>query len=81
MGRTSAAAKNRYSNKAYDRIGILVRKGRKERIRSYAESKGMSLNGYINALIDADMGDNSGKWGVEPVDIEDDNMQKTASED
>ena len=39
MGRTSAAAKNRYSNKAYDRIGILVRKGRKERIRSYAESK------------------------------------------
>ena len=81
MGRTSAAAKNRYSNKAYDRIGILVRKGRKERIRSYAESKGMSLNGYINALIDADMGDDSGKWGVETVDIEDDNMQKTASED
>lgn len=81
MGKTSATSKNRYSSKAYDRIGILVRKGRKERIRSYATSKGLSLNSYINALIDADMGDDDGKWGIEPVDIEDDNVQKNASEE
>ena len=34
---------------------IIVKKGEREKIKAHAESKGMSLNGYINALIAADM--------------------------
>lgn len=54
-GRTSAASHNKYNAKAYDRINLVVRKGQKEQIQEYAKEKGMSLNAYINALIQADM--------------------------
>ena len=57
MGKTSTASKNKYNAKAYDQLRILVKKGQKEVIKSHAESNGMSLNGYINKLIDDDMGD------------------------
>ena len=56
MGKTSAAAKNRYNEKAYDRINLTVPKGKKEAIRKYADGHGESVNGYINRLIEADMG-------------------------
>ena len=57
MGKTSTASKNKYNEKAYDRIALTVKKGAKDIIRTHAESNGMSLNGYINKLIDDDMGD------------------------
>lgn len=49
-------ASQKYNAKAYDRLAIRVYKGQAEQIQAYAERKGMSLNGYINALIAADMG-------------------------
>ena len=55
MGKTSSAVKNRYNDKAYDRIALVVPKGQKDIIKAYAESNGKSLNGYINELIEADM--------------------------
>lgn len=57
MGRTSSAAKAKYNAKAYDRIEITVKKGHRESIRAYAEKQGFSINGYINSLIQYDMGD------------------------
>lgn len=48
-------ANEKYNAKAYDQVKILVKKGKRDVIRKHAESKGMSLNGYINALIEADM--------------------------
>lgn len=54
-GKTSTASKRLYNEKAYDRISLVVKKGRKEELKAYAESKGMSINGYINKLIDEDM--------------------------
>ena len=48
-------ANEKYNAKAYDQVKIIVKKGEREKIKAHAESKGMSLNGYINALIDADM--------------------------
>ena len=57
MGKTSAASKNKYAAKTYDRITTLVKKGEKETIKAHAESKGMSLNAYINDLIEKDMKD------------------------
>ena len=55
MGKTSAAVKNRYNAKAYDRIALVVKKGKKERIKEKADEIGISINGYITALIDADL--------------------------
>ena len=55
MGKTPAAVKNRYNAKAYDRIALVVKKGKKERIKEKADEMGISINGYITALIDADL--------------------------
>ncbi len=48
--------KNEWNAKKYDQVRLNVLKGQKEQIAEYAKAKGMSLNGYINALIAADMG-------------------------
>ena len=63
-GRTSAASHNKYNAKAYDRVNLVVPKGQKEQIQEYAKELGMSLNGYINSLIKADMGDRLTPGGV-----------------
>lgn len=54
-------ASNKYNQKAYDRININVKKGRREEIKAFAESKGKSLNQYIVDLINADMGEDGAK--------------------
>lgn len=55
MSTARTKANRKYNEKAYDRIALSVKKGDRERIRAHAESKGMSLNGYINDLIKKDM--------------------------
>ena len=42
-GKASTKAKNKYNAKAYDQIPVRVPKGKKEIIKTYAESKGKSL--------------------------------------
>lgn len=54
-GKTSNESINKYKRKAYDRIALEVKKGQKEKIRAHAESKGLSLQGYIKKLISEDM--------------------------
>ena len=51
MSKTSAAVKNRYNAKAYDRITVVVPKGQKDIIKAHAESKGESVNGFIQKAI------------------------------
>ena len=41
----------RYNKKAYDRIEIIVPKGRKKIIQDFAKSRGMSTNSFINNAI------------------------------
>jgi len=41
--------------KLYDRIALQVKKGKKEEIKTFAESRGESLNSFINRLIDEEM--------------------------
>lgn len=53
--RTSAAVKNRYNSKTYDRIEIVVKKGDKDIIKQKAASKGMSVSEYITGLIYSDL--------------------------
>lgn len=55
MGKTSAAVKNRYAAKAYDRINLLVKKGQKEVIQAHAQKTGESVNGFIGRAIEETM--------------------------
>ena len=48
-------ANEKYNAKAYDQVKVLVKKGQRDIIKQHAESKGLSLNGYINKLISDDM--------------------------
>lgn len=51
-GRTSAASKNKYIAKAYDRINLTVPKGLKDEIKAHADAfDGGSVNGFINRAI------------------------------
>lgn len=54
-GKASAASKNAWNAKAYDRINLTVPKGRKAEIQSHAEAQGQSVNGFINSAIDEKM--------------------------
>lgn len=49
------AATARYNKKAYDRIEIVVKKGRKEKIKAFAQSQGKSVNALINELLEKAM--------------------------
>ena len=51
MGKTSAAVKNRYNDKTYDRINLTVYKGQKAIISEHAEKRGESVNGFIQRAI------------------------------
>lgn len=53
--RTSSAVKNRYNEKAYDRINLVVHKGAKDRIKTAAEKNGESVNSLINRVVMAEV--------------------------
>lgn len=55
MGKTSSQSKNKYNRKAYDRISVMVPKGKKDIYTEIAKSKGLSLNGYINKLLNENL--------------------------
>ena len=45
-------ANAKYNEKAYDRINIVVPKGRKAELQEHAQQRGESLNGFVNRAID-----------------------------
>lgn len=49
---------NQYAKDHYDRLNIQVPKGKKAEIQAHAKSKGMTLNAYVNDLIERDMAQN-----------------------
>lgn len=51
MSKTSSAVKDRYNAKAYDEIKVRVGKGQKQLLQDHAESRGESLNGFVNRAI------------------------------
>lgn len=59
MARYSDAQKEataRYNKKAYDRIDVIVPKGKRQAIKDFAASQGMSLNKFICDAIEQQMG-------------------------
>lgn len=45
-------ANNKYNAKAYDRIGIAVRKGKKDVIKAHAAEQGETVNAFVTRAID-----------------------------
>lgn len=56
MSEARKKANEKYNAKAYDQVKIIMKKGQREQVKEFAESRGMSLNAYINKLIADDMG-------------------------
>ncbi len=52
QGKASTRAKNKYREKAYDRVELVLPKGRKEAIQDAATRAGQSLNGYVTQAVD-----------------------------
>lgn len=51
----SVSYKNNYNKQNYDRINLVIPKGKKDCIKQQALSKRMSVNEYLNYLIDRDL--------------------------
>lgn len=65
MGKTSNASKDKYNAKAYDDIRLRVPKGQKEKIQTFAEANGETVNGFINRLISEAMGEHKTAEDIE----------------
>lgn len=48
------AYKNEFRTKNYDTILLTVKKGQRDILKQRAADKGLSLNGYLNDLIEKD---------------------------
>ena len=64
MAYTKAGMKaaDKYVRENYDKITVKIPKGRKAAVKVHAESKGESVNSYINGLIRADMVLTEDEW-------------------
>ena len=49
------AYNNEFNKNNYDRVGLLMPKGKKEVVKNYAKKKGESVNAFINRAIDETM--------------------------
>lgn len=52
VSKAQQACVNKYVKNNYDRVNVTMPKGRKEEIKAHAESKGESVNAFINRAID-----------------------------
>lgn len=58
MAKVTKAAQravNKYMKENYDRINLTVPKGEKDKIKAHADSRGESVNGFINRAISETM--------------------------
>ena len=55
VSNAQARANQKYRKKAYDRLEVLVPKGKKANVQAHAESRGESLAKFVNRAIDEAM--------------------------
>lgn len=60
-----------YNEKAYDRISVTIPKGRKQAVEAFARSRGETVNGLINGLLQREMGVTVDEWKAKPEDTDD----------
>lgn len=47
MSNSATKAKNKYNSKAYDRIGLMLPKGKGDEWKAEAQKRGLSLNAFV----------------------------------
>lgn len=52
VSKAQQASVNKYVKNNYDRVNVTFPKGKKDILKAHAESKGESLNAFINRAID-----------------------------
>ena len=62
MGKAATKAHNKYILKAYDRVNLTIPKGKKDVLQSYVTARGESVNGMINRLLRAELGQSVEEW-------------------
>lgn len=67
-GKASAASKNAWNAKAYDRVNLTMLKGQKAIVQAHAAARGESVNGFINRAIQEAMArDNAARGAAEEL--------------
>lgn len=62
VSKAQQKAVNKYVSENYDRINVTMPKGKKQDLKNHAESRGETLNGFINRAISETVErDNAGK--------------------
>ena len=59
-------ATNKYNATAYDRLNIVIPKGRRETVKAFAEERGESINGLVNSLLRCEIGLTDCEWEARP---------------
>ena len=59
---TSSAVKQRYNEKAYDRLAITIPKRKKAVVEAIAASRDGSINGMVNRLLRDELGLSEEEW-------------------
>lgn len=54
VSKAQQKAVNKYMSENYDRINLVVPKGRRDKLRAKAEAAGKSLNSYLIGLIEGE---------------------------
>lgn len=62
QGKASTRAKNKYNAANYDSLRIVVPKGRKVDVETFAKEQGESVNGLVNRLLRDAMGKSEDEW-------------------
>lgn len=55
VSKAQQASVNKYVKNNYDRVNVTFPKGKKDILKAHAESRGESLNAFINRAIDEAM--------------------------
>lgn len=64
MGKPHTTAVNKYNLKVYDRVSLMLPKGRKAELQAYAKEQGTTLIGLINELLREHMGYTDEEWNA-----------------
>ena len=64
MATTKAQQKavNKYMRENYDRLNIIIPKGYKEVVNTYAKQRGETINGLVNSLLRTELGISEAEW-------------------
>lgn len=62
QGKSSTRAKNKYNAANYDSLRIVVPKGRKKEIETFAAAQNESVNGLVNMLLREAMNQSEQRW-------------------